>query len=265
MNANIPQPSMGILNINEGEDKFRLTRYAPSGEIGLFVKHYWIVSWDLTGLEPYWQDVIPNPCVNLVIQKNHTGIYGAAKYKYSKLLEGKGAVFGVKFKPGGFYPFIKRSVSELASQPLDISSVFDVETLAVEDAILSQTDAGSMVELAESFIKPKLPEKDETVALINRIIDRIVEEKEITKVDDICASFDINKRQLQRIFDQYVGISPKWVIKLYRLQNAAETIDHDRNYDRLKLSADLGYHDQSHFIKDFKAIIGKTPDAYAKQ
>ncbi|SFM22926.1 AraC-type DNA-binding protein [Paenibacillus sp. 1_12] len=223
------------------------------------------MSWNLTGQEPYWQDVIPNPCVNLVIQKNRTGIYGAAKYKYSQLLESKGCVFGVKFKPGGFYPFIKKSVAVLATHPMDIYDVFDVKTLHVEDAILTQEDASSMVEKAESFIRPKLPERDETVALINQIIDRIVEEREITKVDDICAIFAINKRQLQRIFDQYVGINPKWVIKLYRLQNAAETIDHDKSYDRLKLSAALGYHDQSHFIKDFKSIIGITPDAYAKQ
>jgi AraC-like DNA-binding protein len=263
VNSITQRPSMGILNLHSGEQKFKLSRYAPSGDIGFFVKHFWIVRWDLTGAEPYLQDVIPNPCVNLVIEPNKTGIYGAAKYKYSYLIKDKGCVIGVKFKPGGFYPFIKQPVSSLINNPLAIRPVFDIEARTLEDTMLSHTEDAKMVELAESFIRPKLPEKDPAITLINRIIDRIVEDHWITKVDDICKAFDMNKRKLQRLFDQYVGVSPKWVIKLYRLQNAAETIDHDKNHDRLKLAVDLGYHDQSHFIKDFKAVIGKTPDEYA--
>jgi AraC-like DNA-binding protein len=263
MNSITQRPSMGILNLNSGEQKFQLSRYAPSEDIGFFVKHFWIVKWDLTGQEPYLQDVIPNPCVNLLIEPTKTGIYGAAKYKYSYLIKGKGCVVGVKFKPGGFYPFTKQPVSGLVDNPMAIHNVFDIEAHTLEDTILSHAEDAKMVELVEGFIRPKLPEKDPTVTLINRIIDQIVEDQEITKVDDICKIFAINKRKLQRLFDQYVGISPKWVIKLYRLQNAAETIDLDKNHDLLKLAVDLGYHDQSHFIKDFKAVIGKTPDEYA--
>lgn len=265
MNSNVHKPSMGVLNLSGGERKFQLSRYAPSEEIGFFVKHFWIVSWDLTGQDPFMQHVIPNPCVNLVIEKNRTAIYGPAKNKFSYPVKGKGRVFGVKFKPGGFYPFIKQPVSGLTDNPMGVLNVFDVEAQTMENAILSQEEEGKMVELAERFIRHRLPERDENIILINRIIDRIIEDRDITKVDDICQSLNINKRKLQRMFEQYVGVSPKWVIRLYRLQNAAETIDHGRNHDWLKLSADLGYYDQSHFIKDFKTIIGKSPDEYARQ
>ncbi|MOA57975.1 DNA-binding transcriptional activator FeaR [compost metagenome] len=73
----------------------------------------------------------------------------------------------------------------------------------------------------------------------------------------------MNKRKLQRLFSQYVGVSPKWVLKLYRLQNAAEAMETGSERDWIKLSQDLGYYDQSHFIRDFKAMIGRTPDEYA--
>lgn len=52
------------------------------------------------------------------------------------------------------------------------------------------------------------------------------------------------------------------VIKLYHLQNAAELMDHGIPCDLGQLSQNLGYHDQSHFIKDFKSIIGSTPEEY---
>ncbi|MFS1510998.1 DUF6597 domain-containing transcriptional factor [Chengkuizengella sp. SCS-71B] len=264
MNSNVTNKSMGVLKLNDRDKSYHLSRYTPSLETSFFIKHFWRVKWDLTDKEPFWQDVIPNPCVNLVIEKNKTGIFGPAKNMFSYPVKGKGCVFGVKFKPGGFYPFIKQSVSDLIDHPMDVQNVFAIDSRTLEKAVLSLPNEEKMVEYLESVICEKLPKKDENVRFINEIIDVIIENKEITKVDHVCEQIRINKRKLQRIFQQYVGVSPKWVIKLYRLQNAAEMIDHNLNHDWLKLSMDLGYYDQSHFIKDFKNIIGKTPDEYAR-
>ncbi|NOU97270.1 helix-turn-helix domain-containing protein [Paenibacillus sp. LMG 31456] len=265
MNSNALKPSMGILNLVEGEKKFTLSRYAPSEDIGFFVKHFWVVSWDLTGHAPYNQELVPNPCVNLIIEPNKTAIYGIPKNKSSYLIREKGHVLGVKFKPGGFYPFIRQSVSVLNGNPMGVENVFDVDARAIEDTILNQQEDSKMVELAEHMIRQKLPARDENITLINRVIDQIIEDREITKVDHISQQLNINIRKLQRLFEQYVGVSPKWVIKLYRLQNAAESMDLNQNHNLLKLSMDLGYYDQSHFIKDFKSIIGITPDEYIRK
>ncbi|MFD0620687.1 DUF6597 domain-containing transcriptional factor [Paenibacillus sp. GCM10027629] len=265
MKPEIVKPSMGVLNLSRGTHKFQLTRHEPSEDIDQFVKHFWIVSWDLTEQAPYLQEVVPNPCVNLVIESNRSAIFGAAKQKYTHHLEGKGVVFGVKFKPGGFYPFIKQPISELANQPMRIQDVFDVEIGTLEQELLTQESESDMVRLAEQFIRPKLPPWDDQVEFINQIIDRVKVDREITKVDEICDLFHLNKRTLQRLFDQYVGVSPKWVIQLYRLQNAAETIEHQPRIDWSELSTELGYYDQSHFIKDFRTIIGKTPDEYVRE
>lgn len=264
MSSSVRQPSMGVLKLRESENNFQLKRYVPSGDIGFFVKHFWVVSWDLSGMNPYSQDVVPNPCVNWVVEHDKTAIYGIAKYKYSKLLQGKGRVFGAKFKPGAFYPFVNATVSSLTGSSIDVRTVFGADAQTMAHEILAQEEEEAMVELAERIIRPKLPERDENIEVINRMIDRIAEDREITKVDDICERAGVNKRKLQRLFDQYVGVNPKWVIKLYRLQNAAATIDNGEHHDWLQLSIDLGYYDQSHFIKDFKSIIGKTPDEYTR-
>ncbi|ASS73686.1 AraC family transcriptional regulator [Tumebacillus algifaecis] len=261
-----PKPSMGVLKLYDSEknNRFRLHRYPPAEDLRFFIKHFWIVSWDLTDQEPFWQHVVPNPCVNLVIEHGKSGIFGPAKQKFSYQLQGIGCVFGVKFKPGGFYPFLQRSVAELSKQPLNISDVFAVDACALEQAILTETEEEKMVELASAFIRHKLPKQDATILQIDRVIDRIIHNHEITKVDQLCDALAINKRKLQRLFEQYVGVSPKWVIKLYRLQNAAAMIERDHRPDLLQLSLALGYYDQSHFNKDFKMIIGKTPLEYAR-
>ncbi|MCM3631113.1 helix-turn-helix domain-containing protein [Paenibacillus glycanilyticus] len=74
--------------------------------------------------------------------------------------------------------------------------------------------------------------------------------------------FDLNIRRLQRLFAKYVGVNPKSVIRLYRLQNAAEAMDLGQAQDLAWLSVELGYHDQAHFSKDFKAVIGRSPEQY---
>lgn len=265
MNPHPPKPSLGVLNLREsGGSKFSLTRHMPSEAFQSFVKHYWIIHWDLTGMPPHDQDVVPNPCVNLIVEPGKTAIYGVSKSVHSHHLEGKGSVFGIKFKPGGFYPFIKKPIANLTGQSIGIADVLNIEPREMENLILSQREPEHMVATIEQLFLPSLPAPDNTVNHINQIIDHIIQNPDLTSVEEICEFAHLNKRTLQRMFSQYVGVHPKWVIKLYRLQHAAERMDYKTHEDFLKLSADLGYYDQSHFIKDFKSMVGKTPEEYMR-
>jgi AraC-like DNA-binding protein len=192
---------------------------------------------------------------------------GIAKGKFTRVLEGKGHVFGVKFRPGAFYPFIKRPVSELTNKVLTPWPIFGMDESAgrdLERSILSEEDQEKGMDLAERFLRSHLPEPDENVETVNRIVSLVQDDQTITKVDDIVERSNIGKRALQRLFTQYVGVSPKWVIKRYRIHEAIEHLSSDNSVDLTKLAVDLGYFDQAHFIKDFKALVGKPPAAYAK-
>jgi Transposase IS116/IS110/IS902 family len=50
-----------------------------------------------------------------------------------------------------------------------------------------------MIEIAENFIRARLPERDENVELINLIIDRIITDRDIGKVDDLVSRLNLNK------------------------------------------------------------------------
>ncbi|MEO8609651.1 MAG: AraC family transcriptional regulator [Chloroflexota bacterium] len=256
----------GILNPNIGEQKFALTRYVPDDNaLGFFIEHYWIVKWDLRGEEPYPSENLPYPSVHLVFQQDHTQIYGVIRGKFTRYLTGQGQVLGVKFRPGAFYPFVKTPVAQFTDDAICLEDVFGVATEPLEKAILSRTEDGQMVELVEHFLRGRLPERDETITQVNRIIDRIVADRSITKVDDLLDHLDMNKRTLQRLFNQYVGVSPKWVIQRSRLHEATEQLARGDLEDCVQMALNLGYFDQAHFIKDFKMLVGQSPLAYAKQ
>ena len=254
----------GVLNLRAGEKKFHLSRHLPATDLDFFVERYWVVSWDLKGQEPYVQETLPYPCVNLVFEQGQTRVYGVETGKFARLLEGKGRVFGIKFKPGAFYPFVKVPVTRFTNTAVSFQDVFGIDCKGLEDAILAQEDESEMVQLAERFLRERLPERDEHVKIINEIVDYIIAHQEITKVEDVVSQLGLNKRTLQRLFRQYVGVSPRWVIKRYRLHEVAERLAERGVVDWPGIVVELGYADQAHFIKDFKAIVGRTPGEYVK-
>ncbi len=255
----------GILKSPQGEKRFHLSLHAPSDDLAFFVEHYWIVSWDLTDQEPFIQETLPYPSVHLVFERGQTKIFGVMTGKFSRLLEGRGRVFGIKFRPGAFYPFVKIPVSTFTDGTLSCQEAFGVDINALEAMLVACEDEQEMRAVVECFLRDRLPESDEHITEISQIIDAIIAHPEITRVDDLVSCLDIQKRTLQRLFSQYVGVSPKWVIKRYRLHEVAQRLDAGDVVDGASIALELGYFDQAHFIKDFKAIVGSTPAQYARR
>jgi AraC-like DNA-binding protein len=260
--TNIEAPR-GVLNPLPGERTFRLTRYPPSEDLGYFVEHYYIFEWDLRGKEPCSHEALPHPSVNLVIERGDSRIFGVVQGKFSRTLAGEGWVFGAKFKPGGFYPFVEWPISRLTDDSVGLRDLFGERGQTLEKEILAPRNEAKLIEIAEMFLRGQSPERDNTVELIGRVVDCIITNPEITRVDDVVSRLGLSKRTLQRIFERYVGVSPKWVIRRYRLHEAAERLAVGKAVSLPEVALDLGYFDQAHFIKDFKRIVGTTPAKYA--
>jgi AraC-like DNA-binding protein len=100
--------------------------------------------------------------------------------------------------------------------------------------------------------------------LASRITYRIAEDRELVRVEQVVREFSLPLRQLQRLFADYVGVGPKWVIQRYRLHEAAERIAAGEVTDFADLALELAYADQAHFIRDFRKLVGSTPAQYAR-
>nr|WP_274622340.1 helix-turn-helix transcriptional regulator [Myxococcus fulvus] len=84
-------------------------------------------------------------------------------------------------------------------------------------------------------------------------------------MEQVAALAKLEPRNLQRRFSEAVGVSPKWVLKRYRLHEAAEQLARVQVPDMASLALQLGYFDQSHFIRDFKSLVGCSPGQYAER
>lgn len=254
----------GILHRKAGAHNYRLYRFIPSPDLAPYIEHYWGVAWDLRGKPPQRQEVLPHPSVHLVFEKDKTAIFGIPTGKFIRELKDWGQVFGIKFQPGGFYPFIKRPVAAFTGKVVSAEQVFGPECCSLETTILALHDQGLMVAPVEAFLRKQMPEPDPLLEEISRIFELVRADRSIIKVEDLAKRLDLNSRTLQRLFNHYVGVSPKWVIQRYRLQEAAEQLAANPVANWASQAQALGYFDQAHFIKDFKLLVGTTPAEYAR-
>ncbi|GAB7050106.1 AraC family transcriptional regulator [Catenuloplanes indicus] len=234
---------------------FRLTRLPPSDAVAELVERHWLVSWDLPAGRTSAATLLPHPCVNLTwLPGTPVMVNGVGRGLFTYPLAGKGLVFGVKFRPGGFAPFRSGEVAELTdrTEPLHHAGELAAELAAA-------TDLTGMAAAAERHLLTRWPAPDPAVAQVGQIIRAMLHDPDVRRVDDVAARFGLSARSLQRLFRAYVGVTPKAVLARYRLHEAAERLADPGAGGLARVAADLGYCDQSHFIRDFTRVVGRTP------
>lgn len=254
----------GVLRPAFSQGQFEHHRQLPSAALAGLVEHYWHVHWDLRGLPAQQQATLPHPNVHLVVERGQARIYGVHHGRFVRQLEGVDHVFGVKFKPGGFYPFYRQPMATLVDQSIDVTACFGATGVDLAEQVLAASAFDAMCAVVDDFLLRYLPAADAQVARVSGLLVRIAQQTEIRAVQDVLAISGLNKRGLQRLFQKYVGVSPKWVIQRYRLHEAIAQVQAGKTLSWSELALELGYFDQAHFVRDFRQLVGMTPGEYER-
>ena len=75
-------------------------------------------------------------------------------------------------------------------------------------------------------------------------------------VISLSKNLNINRRQLERKFSTLIGLSPKQLSKVVRLQATIKLLSNKQFTNLTSIAYESDYYDQSHFIKDFKEFTG---------
>jgi AraC-like DNA-binding protein len=258
-----PEWTRGILNPAAEGQRFTLSRLAPSAAVSALVDRYWCVRWAFDAGDSYLTETLPYPCVNVVFERGATTVNGIFTRRWSRTLVGQGRVFGVKFQPGAFAAFYQRPIHQLTDRVLPIAEVFGSEGSELERALLAEQEDKQRARVFERFLMARLPAPDAERERIRQVVDLALATPSLRRVDELARAAAIPKRTLQRLFRRYLGVTPKWMLCRFRIQEAAQRVVAGDAVDWAALAAALGYFDQAHFASDFKAQIGKTPSEYA--
>lgn len=214
--------------------------------------------------EPVIREVLPHPSVHVTIEQSKSAVSGVPRARFVTSLVGSGLVFGTKFLPGGFRPFVSFEISELTNRTVPLEQIFGTGQRAFEASVLEATSVGEMITAATAFFRALDPAFDPRAEEAAAVVRRILNDVDITTVEDAARTTGTSLRALQRLFKEYVGVSPKWVIRRYRLHEALERVNAGSVVDWTALATELGWFDQAHFIRDFKTLVGRTPAEYAR-
>ncbi|MFI7215553.1 DUF6597 domain-containing transcriptional factor [Micromonospora maritima] len=254
--------SRGILDPDRLLRQVRFRRRLPTPTLRPWVEHYWLIDWDLT--EPFDQRVVPHPTVNLVFQAQEGGtehgeVAGVDTGLFTVTLHDAGRVTGVQFRPGGFRPFWGRPLSELTGRRVPLAAT---HLPAPGRPVCPGTDDERCRRL-DDLLTVWSPVADPLTAEATALVEEIRADRDVLRVADFARRHAVSTRRLQRLFLDHVGVGPKWVIRRYRLQEAIEQAAAGP-LDWSRVAADLGYADQAHLVREFTAVAGVSPAAYAR-
>jgi AraC-like DNA-binding protein len=254
----------GIVDEEAARTKFTLTRHRPASALREFVDYHWILRWDLRGEPPFEQRVLPNLAVNVTFFPHAAGVYGPSHDVFSYRLEGEVQGLGVRFRPGCFRAFLGRPVRTIADRSVPLTELFGPPAATTAESVRMANSDAEMVRAVDNLLSANPRTLDAAARHAAEAVEIVAADPEIIRVDRLCAASGLTVRSLQRLFAEHVGCTPKWAIRIYRLNDAALRITTEEARDYAGLAVQLGYSDQSHFIRDFAAVTGQSPGEFAR-
>ncbi|WP_416957195.1 helix-turn-helix domain-containing protein [Nocardioides sp. T5] len=245
-------------------------RYAPSSHLVDLVERYWVPVWSLT--EPSTQSTLQHPVCLVVVSNTYARFYGVTRGRSSVTLEGDGWAVGTMLSPAAGRLVLGRSVAEVTDTWIELADLLpagrsggalvDDVRAAMEDDPHDPAAHLASIARVESWLATHLP-ADASGLLVNRLVSWLGEHPEVTRVDELAREAGLSERSLQRLVEQRIGLSPKWLLQRRRLHDAVEALKAGRG-TLAEVAADLGYADQAHFTHDFRTVTGMTPGDYLR-
>ncbi|ANS79751.1 Transcriptional regulator, AraC family [Serinicoccus hydrothermalis] len=242
----------------------------PSPHLRDLVERYWIPVWSLP--EPSTQSTLQHPVCLVVVSNTYARFYGVVRGRSSVTLEGDGWAVGTMLTPAAGRLVLGRSVASVTDTHLDLGQLpgTDADALVAQIRRAMADDPGSprahtdAVVATERWLTAYLP-VDDAGLLVNDLVAWVRDHPEVTRVDELARRAGLGERALQRLVEQRVGLSPKWLIQRRRLHDAVVALKAGVGPGALAdLSIRLGYADQAHFTRDFRAVTGLTPGEFAR-
>jgi AraC-like DNA-binding protein len=266
-----PPAARGLLRPELNDTVVERDRFEPAEELRAWVEHYWTVRWALPEGSAYVAEVVSHPAVHLTVEEGTRPrfghalpaglVHGVITRRFSQEIAGSGRVFGVKFQPGGFGAVTGADVGAWTDRVVPVARAFEAERL-VADVLDTESDA-DRARLVDAFLAARVPARDARYDEVLALVRRIQADAALTTVERVARDAGVSERTLQRLFRRYVGVGPKWVLQRARLHDAVERIDAAAYDDLAALAHELGWFDQAHFTRDFTALVGQPPAAYA--
>ena len=167
--------------------------------------------------------------------------------------------FAICFYPFGFANLIDVPLKNLTDKEIPIEELLGEAGKKLVQDMIQAADSQERIGIIESFLRNKLNEPSTMDNIVQSTVDALLATKGSASIGDILKEEPSKRRQLERKFAQQIGLSPKQLGKVIRLQSALNMLLNQEEESLTTIAYESEYYDQAHFIKDFKEFTGINP------
>lgn len=260
-----PAPGVvrGILGL-PGRLPFRLTRLPPEDGLAWFVDWFWIAQWDLADGRAVTARILPHPTVNLTLEAGRLMITGVAPGVFTRTLTGRDRAFGIRLRPGAARLLTDFPIRSLSGTGQPAEALLPDGPALAAGLRSAASDAARMIIFTEYVDGLGLAPTPELI-MVQQAVGLLVADPRVSRVGDVSRLLRTSERSLQRLFADYLGLTPGWVLRRGRLHAAVERLIElaDRRTEPLAdVAAEFGYADQAHLTNDFRRYLGMPPASW---
>lgn len=251
--------------------------YPPVEELQEFVKCFWTIE-DEPASEPVKQRVLPDGCMEMIF--HYGDLYQQFLEDGSTIIQPRSFVFGqiskyieiaptgasgivaARFHPHGLIPFLAIPVSALENKAVSISGVFGEDGTKLEEEVLAAQDNQQRIQRIGTFLLSRLADPQTIDRVTQSCVELIFQSQGQVGVEALADKMNIHRRSMERKFITAIGLSPKQLSRVVRLQATLKMLEERKLTSLTSLAYENGYYDQAHFIKDFKEFTGVSPKSF---
>jgi AraC-like DNA-binding protein len=245
---------------------------APSPALAPFVRCLWHLSGPAE-LVRAPQPIVPDGCVEIVLncRDPFVRLNGEIHVQPLAMLVGQhtapvvvaptGAVdvWGVRLHPWSAAACLEISLVEIRESTIALDDVLGSDLAKALHDGSGDGGAEALTLMLERWLGRRTP-PDRGVRAAVELITR---DCSLPSLRAMSARLGRSTRWVQRTFRETVGLSPKMLSRIRRVQRAMGLATSDPARTWASIAADVGYFDQSHLVRDFRAIVGVTPSAFS--
>jgi len=237
----------------------------PGKPLSDFVKLFWY--W--TGHpQPYARErILPMGSVELVIQLNNprvsqSGMTGPRSESFLIERRATDNLLGVHFKPGGAFPFLGFSYSELHNKHITLAELWGEGRACRLLCLLNEAPTVEQkFRTLERWLLGIASRAFQHHPAVTFAVDKFRNEPSVSSAD-VAHRVGFSQRRFIELFRNEVGMTPKLFCRVERFQQVIHAIGHKTDINWIDLALNHGYSDQSHFNHDFREFSGLRPTEY---
>jgi AraC-like DNA-binding protein len=172
------------------------------------------------------------------------------------------SVVGVHFRPGGARPFLGLPLSELADRHVELKDLWGAQANLLRAQLLEADSPAGALAVLERALLARLVDRKPYHPVVAFALRRFAASPSVARVREVGDATGYSAKRFIRLFTEGVGISPKRFCRILRLQAVVQRLATGKRIEWAEFALASGYCDQSHLIRDFRAMTGLTPAQY---